>query len=108
MSRVHNFSAGPAALPLEVRASLADGDGSERLSITLRDLPSTVQVSAGTRQEDGSWRLSWSELKGLYLMPLPGTPERLRFKIVATAQEQSNNATAEVVRSMDLRVVPDR
>ena len=49
--------------------ALRDTDGSESLSFLLSGLPSGANLSAGTRQADGSWRLTPQQLAGLSLAP---------------------------------------
>ncbi|WP_025899615.1 cadherin domain-containing protein [Sneathiella glossodoripedis] len=53
---------------LDITAELVDTDGSEDLSaVTVYNIPSDASLSAGERNEDGSWTVGVADLDGLTL-----------------------------------------
>ncbi len=53
---------------LDITAELVDTDGSEDLSaVTISNIPDDATLSAGERNEDGSWTVSADDLDGLTL-----------------------------------------
>jgi hypothetical protein len=86
------------AIALDLSAALSDADGSERLSIAILGLPAGAALSAGTRNADGSWSVSPTELPGLSLLPPRDVSGRLGLTLRVTATEAANGdaATREV------------
>ncbi|KAA0576911.1 tandem-95 repeat protein [Azospirillum sp. B21] len=84
-------------LPLNLSVALYDTDGSERLGlVTITGVPSGAQLSAGTRNGDGSWTLTPAQLSGLSLTP-PANSD-LDFTLTVTAVSiESNGSTATKV-----------
>ena len=90
------------AIALDLSAALKDQDGgSELLSVSIFGVPSDVSLSHGTRQPDGSWRVSPSDLAHLKLTPAHDFSGPLDLRIEATARE--SNGDAETSRA-DFRV----
>jgi surface adhesion protein len=82
---------------VDISATLADTDGSETLShITLSGIPEDGELSAGTRQHDGSWTVPLDSLDNLTLKLPLGTGE---FNLVAsvTSTETIGGDTATTV-----------
>lgn len=55
----------PATAHLAIDASLVDLDGSESLSILISGVPAGALLSAGIKNDDGSWSLTKDQLAGL-------------------------------------------
>ena len=89
------------AIALDLSAALKDQDGSELLSVSIFGVPSDVSLSHGTRQPDGSWRVSPSDLAHLKLTPAHDFSGPLDLRIEATARE--SNGDTETSRA-DFRV----
>jgi type II secretory pathway predicted ATPase ExeA len=74
------------AVALDIRASLADNDGTAALAIAISGLPQGARLSAGRNNGDGIWSLSPEELDGLALMPPADFSGRLRLRVDASAR----------------------
>lgn len=75
----------PVALDLSV--ALKDKDGSELLSVTIFGVPAEASLSHGTRQPDGSWTVSPSDVQHLKLTPQKDFSGPLNLRIEATSKE---------------------
>nr|WP_275670510.1 Ig-like domain-containing protein [Paracraurococcus ruber] len=95
-----------SAIPLDLRAALADADGSETLSVTLLGVPSGATLSAGTRQADGTWQLAASDLPGLTLTPPRDFAGTLNLTLRATSTEAASGASATIDRAFTVQVTP--
>ncbi|HYD30825.1 MAG TPA: hypothetical protein VEB64_08190, partial [Azospirillaceae bacterium] len=62
----------PPVVVLDIRSVLGDTDGSERLGITITNVPSGATLSAGTDLGHGMWSLTPDDLDGLTLTPPEG------------------------------------
>ncbi len=82
------------AIPLDIRAALADTDGSESLSVTISNLPDGARPSAGHDNGDGSWSLSPDELAGLTLTPPAEFSGRFQLTVEATAREADGDSVS--------------
>ncbi len=80
------------AIPLDIRAALADADGSETLSVTISALPDGARLSAGQDNGDDSWDLRPDELAGLTLTPPAGSIGRFELLVAATAREANGDS----------------
>ena len=94
--------AAPIALPLF--AQLADKDGSETLSLVLSGLPNGASLSAGTKNSNGSWTLTASDLSNLHLLPPAGFTGTLNLTLTGTATETANGHTASSSQSFSITV----
>ena len=87
-------------MALDIRAALADQDGSETLSIAIGGVPADATLSTGTRNSDGSWSLTAAQLAGLSMTA--STASDFTLTVTATALE----ATGDVASlTSNLRVV---
>lgn len=91
------------AVPLAIAATLADDDGSERLSLTVAGLPGDARLSAGKADADGRWRLSADDLANLTLTPPADFSGRLDLSITATATE-ADDSSAETVAEVGIDI----
>ncbi|MBF9196207.1 hypothetical protein, partial [Microvirga terrestris] len=57
------------SIRLDLSAGLVDRDGSEALTLSILGVPAGAVLSHGTRQADGSWSISASDLSQLSLTP---------------------------------------
>ncbi|MBN2832102.1 MAG: hypothetical protein JXK50_02120, partial [Campylobacterales bacterium] len=84
-------------------ATLGDTDGSEILSVTISGVPSNASFSSGTKNSDGTWSFSESELEDLYLLPADNYTGAINLSITATATE-SNGSSASVTETMSVTI----
>ncbi len=89
-------------IALAIEASLADLDGSESLSITIRGVPAAATLSAGVRNADGSWSLTAAQLAGLTLTATGAAD--LDLDVTAAATELSGG-TASVTETLRVTFV---
>jgi Ca2+-binding RTX toxin-like protein len=90
--------------PLNIAAQLGDLDGSEKLSITVSNLPAGAVLSAGTLNSDGSYTLTAGDLAGLQISAT--VSNSFTLQIAATATE-SNGSTKTVQSSLDVITTAD-
>ena len=65
-----------------IAAGLTDAADHDAVEITLRGLPADAVLSAGVRNDDGSWTLKLEDLEGLLLT----TPDSRDFDLDVTAR----------------------
>ena len=95
-------------VPLNISANLADTDGSETLSVTISGMPVGATLSAGTRNQDGSWTLTGEELEGLSLVPTPDTSGNFSLTVTATSTENDGDTSSITgLMNIDLGAVAD-
>ncbi|MBF0295413.1 MAG: hypothetical protein HQL96_09510 [Magnetococcales bacterium] len=95
------------AVPLDLSAALSDRDGSETLTITLTGLPDGAFLSAGARNEDGSWSLTPAQLDGLTLTPPSGSDQGFTLSVVATSRESDGGGEATTLGSIQVGLSGD-
>jgi hypothetical protein len=78
-------------IALDLSAALKDQDGSELLSVTILGVPAEASLSHGTRQADGSWSVSPSDLSSLKLTPQKDFSGSLNLRIEATSKESNGD-----------------
>ena len=93
---------GPIAL--DIASSLTDVDGSESLSITISGVPDDATLSAGTKNEDGTWTLSSGDLDGLSVTPGADSGEDFQLTVTATSTEADGGDTASQTATIDVSV----
>jgi len=86
--------------------ALRDSDGSESLSFILSGIPAEATLSAGTRQSDGTWRLTHAELSGLTLKPPANVSGSYNLTLTAVATEASNSSEARTSASFTVGFDP--
>ncbi|MCH9673463.1 MAG: DUF4114 domain-containing protein, partial [Gammaproteobacteria bacterium] len=89
---------------LDINSALTDVDGSEVLSVIISDVPTGATLSAGTRQTDGTWTLSQSDLEGLSIIPSAGSDQDFVLRIQATSTEASNGSQAVSIAELAVSV----
>ncbi|MFN0044006.1 MAG: beta strand repeat-containing protein [Alphaproteobacteria bacterium] len=103
LSAVDATGAEDAPVALDIRAALADLDGSETLSaVTISGMPEGARLSAGTDNGDGTWTLAASELAGLTLTPPANMSAAIVLNVSARATEASNHDTALATASITI------
>ncbi|WP_372624038.1 hypothetical protein [Falsiroseomonas sp.] len=93
-----------SAIALDLAAALRDTDGSEALALSLLGVPEGAVLSAGVRQEDGSWSLLPGELAGLTLTPPRDFAGAIALTLRATSTEASGGDSALVERAFTVQV----
>lgn len=90
------YSSAPAdatyEVPLDIKASLGDLDGSENLTIIVSGVPEGATLSAGQQIGEGQWQLSAADVEGL-TMTLP-SPTDTTLTVTATASEQNGSSAS--------------
>ncbi|MBU1211415.1 MAG: cadherin-like domain-containing protein [Alphaproteobacteria bacterium] len=84
---------------LGIDAGLTDTDGSESLQVVIAGLPEGAELSAGTRQDDGSWVLGADQLDNLSLTLAAPADVTLQVSAVAT---EANGDTAVTTRQITI------
>jgi RHS repeat-associated protein len=86
------------SIPLDISATLVDGDGSETLAVEISGVPSGAILSAGVDEGNGVWVLTAADLSGLTLTPSPDTNINTLGVVVlevrVTTTEQQNGDVA--------------
>ena len=90
VANAHGLEDTPVSLA-GLGGALRDVDGSESLSFVLSGVPGTASLSAGTKQPDGSWKLTPAQLTGLTLNPPANFSGSLSLKLTAVATESGDN-----------------
>jgi Ca2+-binding RTX toxin-like protein len=89
---IHGDSAAAMTAALDIRAALADTDGSETLSILVAGVPDGASLSAGHDNGNGTWTLGADDLAGLTIT----SPDAASFSLAVTATaSEANGSTAE-------------
>ncbi|WP_168220424.1 Ig-like domain-containing protein [Azospirillum thermophilum] len=94
------------AIALDVAAALTDTDGSETLSVTIAGLPAEAVLSAGTRNEDGSWTVQASDLAGLTVTPPRDFNGDLTLSVTATSRESDGKTATTPAATLTVAVAP--
>ena len=81
-----------SVMDIEIDAGLADGDGSETLSVIIEGLPEGAALSAGTDNGDGSWTLQQSDIEDLTVRMLPDDVQDFAMTVSATATETDGDS----------------
>lgn len=92
------------AIALTIAAQLTDKDGSETLSIQIAGVPASANLSAGTKNADGSWSLNASDLENLRLIPAADFSGQIALNVTAISREISNGTTATQTSSFTVNV----
>jgi hypothetical protein len=91
-------------IPLSITSALTATDGQETLSVRITGVPAAATLSAGTRNADGSWTLTASQLSGLSLStPAGGFAGTANLMVTSTATE-SDGSTASTSASLPLTI----
>ena len=91
-------------IPLDIRAALADTDGSEPLSIIITGVPEGATLSAGVDEGGGRWTLTAQDLDGLTLTPPEHFHGEFALTIEAIATETGSGSTKSTVMEVPVRV----
>lgn len=92
------------AIALDIDLDLVDTDGSETVAITISDVPTGAQLSAGTDNGDGTWTLYNDDLDGLTITPVANSGDDFQLSISATTTETATGNTATVTDTLDVSV----
>jgi hypothetical protein len=95
--------AGAQSVPLDLRSSLNDTDGSESLSLRITGLPDDASLNHGIRNADGSWSLGSDDLQGLAISTTARDAGTSTMHVVATATE-ANGSQASTSADFLLRL----
>jgi VCBS repeat-containing protein len=97
------------AISLDINAALSDIDGSETLSaITMTGVPDDAQLSAGSKNNDGSWSLNQADLEGLQITPGQDSNENFELAVSVTATDANGStATSDIVLPVTVNALAD-
>ncbi len=93
--------------PVPLAISLAPGDPSETVAVTVAGLPEGARLSAGTANPDGSWSLDPADLPGLELTPPADFSGRIDLQVTATARDGADTASTGGPLAVDIAPVAD-
>lgn len=85
------------AIPINIAAALLDNDGSETLSITIKDLPPGFRPNLGIDNGDGSWSIPLAQLNAVAIIPAPNYSGDATYTVVAVATEREGDTSIRVV-----------
>ncbi|ETR66110.1 MAG: hypothetical protein OMM_13242, partial [Candidatus Magnetoglobus multicellularis str. Araruama] len=89
------------------KPSLIDLDQSEILSnITISQIPDHVVLSSGTKNGDGTWRLTSEQLSSLSLTPGKHIADDFTITVSVTATESENNVSATATQTISVNIIP--
>jgi hypothetical protein len=87
--------------------SLKDQDQSEVLSdITLSEMPDHVMLSAGIKNDGGTWTLTTEQLDSLTLTPGKNIADDFTFNVSITATETENSDSETITQIISVNVIP--
>ena len=81
------------AIDLGISATVIDTDGSELTSIVADNVPPGATLSAGTRNDDGTWNLTTEQLAGLQVTPPAQSDADFEITFTTTTIESENGHT---------------
>ncbi|MES2905519.1 MAG: hypothetical protein V4691_00560, partial [Pseudomonadota bacterium] len=87
---------------LSINAALADTDGSETLGVTISGAPANAVLSAGTKNNDGTWTLTSAQLSGLTLALPEHASGNFNLTVMATSAE--NGTMASTVATLPVEI----
>jgi hypothetical protein len=93
-----------STLALPISAVLNDTDGSESLSIYVKNLPNEVMLNNGVKQADGSYLLTQDDLTNLQLIT-GDFSGHLDIEIEAISTESSNGDTSSSSKTLNIDVI---
>ncbi len=97
-----------AGIPISITAALNDTDGSEVLSLVIRDLPPGFVVNVGIDNGDGSWTIPLANINDVELIPPPNWSGDATFTVVAVSTEEEGDSSAvSVVGNISISAVAD-
>ncbi|QRM27343.1 Ig-like domain-containing protein [Microvirga sp. VF16] len=95
-------------IALNLSAALTDRDGSEVLSVVISGMPAGAILTHGTRQADGTWIVSPSDLPHLAITPPQNFSGTFNLTVRATTQETNGEtATSEATFRVQVEAVAD-
>ncbi len=96
-------SAPPTApVPVHIESAATDADDSESLAVSIRGAPTGSSFSAGTPDDDGSWRLTEQDLSGLTLTPPDGYTGSIELEVEATSDDSGDRASRTSTVQIDI------
>ena len=99
ISAPSGISASGNRIPLAIDVASPDDDGSEVLTVTISNLPSGASLSAGVINEDGTFTIPVSDLKGLELIVpnMSALPADLTIVAMSTDGASSNKSSPFII-----------
>ncbi|WP_404292418.1 hypothetical protein ACD578_08965 [Microvirga sp. RSM25] len=95
-------------IALNLSAALTDRDGSETLSVVISNMPAGATLNHGTRQADGTWIVSPSDLPHLAVTPPQNFSGTFALTVSAITQESAGGtATSEATFRVQVDAVAD-
>ncbi|WP_114946278.1 Ig-like domain-containing protein [Microvirga calopogonii] len=86
--------------------ALVDTDGSESLSYILSGLPAGASLNAGTKQPDGSWLLTPSQLNSVVFTPPPNVSGQFTLTLTGIATESAGGSVARTSKDFTIGINP--
>ena len=79
------------AVPLNIELAQQDTDDSETITSLIMTVPDTVTLSAGTKNDDGTWSLTSEQLTDLQVIPNANFNGLVELSLAVTSVESANN-----------------
>ncbi|MBT7247755.1 MAG: hypothetical protein HN877_00855 [Rhodospirillaceae bacterium] len=92
------------AIALDIDVTQVDTDGSETMSITISDVPTGANLSAGTDNGDGTWTLDAGDSDGLSVTPADDSSADFTLGISVTTTATSSGDTSTTTSTLDVDV----
>ncbi|RXK13690.1 hypothetical protein CP985_13280, partial [Malaciobacter mytili LMG 24559] len=95
-------------IPLDIKSSLTDTDGSETLEIVIEQVPLNAVLNKGLKDSEGNWHLTVEELEGLKIRPEFNSLEDFELKVKAITTEKKNAHKEESIGyiKVDIESIP--
>ncbi len=95
-------------IPLDIKSSLTDTDGSETLEIVIQQVPPNAVLNKGNKDSKGNWHLKVEELEGLQIRPEFNSIKDFELKVKAITTEKKNGNKEESVAyiKVDVQTIP--
>ena len=92
------------AIALNITTSLNDTDGSETQHLIISGVPATATLNQGSKQTDGTWKLTPSQLEGLTITPPQDSGDDFALTVTSYASEGENNSVATSTETLNVTV----
>ncbi|MDX1539616.1 type I secretion C-terminal target domain-containing protein, partial [Arsukibacterium sp.] len=87
---------------VDLNITAAVVDASESLSIIITGVPADALLTAGTKNADGSWTLTQTELEGLSILTPVGYNGQLNLTVTATTTDGASSTSVSDIITIDL------
>jgi hypothetical protein len=104
VSSLSTTGAAGTPIPLSVRGTLADTDGSETLSYVIHGLPDGFALTQGSNNGDNTWTLTSGQLTGLKLVSPPGFNGKITLYATSVSHEDDAGSQASAAQAFTVGI----